>query len=60
MVLLNDALLELVKRGLVEPREAYMKAVDKNGLLSTFKSHGIRFGPEGAPAGAPAAGPPGA
>jgi twitching motility protein PilT len=60
MVLLNDALLELVKRGLVEPREAYMKAVDKNGLLSTFKSHGIRFGPEGAPAGAPPAAPPGA
>lgn len=29
MVLLNDALFDLVKRGLVEPRDAYIKAVDK-------------------------------
>jgi len=41
MVLLNDALLELVKRGLVEPREAWMKTSDKAGLAGLYKSHGI-------------------
>ena len=29
MVTLNDALIELVDAGQVEPKEAYMKAVDK-------------------------------
>ncbi|MEO6323702.1 MAG: type IV pilus twitching motility protein PilT [Thermoanaerobaculia bacterium] len=41
MFLLNDSLLDFVKRGLVEPREAYLKAVDKLGLLSAFKTHNI-------------------
>lgn len=35
--LLNDALLKLVKDGLVEPEEAYRKAVDKPGLLEALK-----------------------
>jgi len=29
MVMLNDALYELVSKGIVEPRDAYLKATDK-------------------------------
>ncbi len=32
MVMLNDALVDLCKRGLVEPKDAYIKAVDKPGF----------------------------
>jgi twitching motility protein PilT len=32
MCTMNDSLLDLVKRDLVEPKEAYMKAVDKTGI----------------------------
>ncbi|HET8649187.1 MAG TPA: type IV pilus twitching motility protein PilT [Gemmatimonadales bacterium] len=38
MVTLNDALLDLVERKLVEPQEAYLKAVDKTGLLTSLKA----------------------
>jgi twitching motility protein PilT len=38
MVTLNDALMELVDGKLVEPREAYMKAVEKTGLASALKA----------------------
>jgi twitching motility protein PilT len=41
MVLMNDALLDLVTRKVIEPREAYAKAVDKTSLLSSLKSKGI-------------------
>ena len=41
MVQLNDSLVELVRRGLVEPHEAYLKSVDKLGLLQLFESHEI-------------------
>jgi twitching motility protein PilT len=41
MCLMNDSLLDLVKKNLVEPREAYAKAVDKAGLLNMFKSNNI-------------------
>ena len=41
-VLLNSALFELVKNKLVEPQEAYTKALDKQGLLSALKSAKIR------------------
>ena len=41
MLLLNDALIDLVKRNVVEPREAYMKAVDKPGLLAAFKTMNV-------------------
>src|SRR5918994_3310882 len=41
MVMLNDALFEHVKNGLVEPRDAYIKAVDKAGLLGQFRKNGI-------------------
>jgi len=41
MALMNDSLLDLVSRKVVEPREAHAKAVDKASLLSSFKSKGI-------------------
>ena len=41
MCLLNDSFLDLVKRRLVEPQEAYTKAVDKAGLLGLFKRSGV-------------------
>jgi twitching motility protein PilT len=41
MVTLNDALMELVDGGVVEPKEAYMKGVDKAGLLASFKQRGL-------------------
>jgi twitching motility protein PilT len=41
MILLNDSLVDLVKRKLIEPREAYVKCVDKTGLLGMFRSNGI-------------------
>lgn len=42
MTTMNDSLFKLVKEGQVDPKEAWMKAVDKNGLLGLFKSNGIR------------------
>ena len=39
----NDAFLDLVKRGLITPREAYAKAVDKSGLLRRFAASGIKL-----------------
>ena len=46
MVTLNDALLELVDSGQVEPKEAYTKAVDKPGILAALKNRGkeVSFG----------------
>jgi twitching motility protein PilT len=38
MVTLNDALLDLVDAKQVEPKEAYMKAVEKTGLASALKA----------------------
>jgi twitching motility protein PilT len=40
-VTLNDALMDLVKRGVVEPREAHLKSVDKTGLKALFERHKI-------------------
>src|SRR5216110_912949 len=39
---LNDALFDLVEKGVVEPDEAYMKSVEKTGLLAQFRAKGIR------------------
>jgi twitching motility protein PilT len=49
MVTLNDALLELVDARLVEPKEAYMKAVEKAGFAAALKAkkHDISFLGEG-------------
>jgi twitching motility protein PilT len=43
MVSLNDALMELVAKKLVEPAEAYAKAVDKAGLDALLKRAGINL-----------------
>jgi twitching motility protein PilT len=43
MVMLNDALMDLVKKGLVEPREAYIKAVDKSGFESLLNREGMKI-----------------
>jgi len=40
MVTLNDALIEHVDGGRVEPKEAYMKAVDKVNFMSMLKQRG--------------------
>ncbi len=41
MVMLNDALFKLVVDKQVAPEEAYIKAIDKQGLLTMFKSKAI-------------------
>ncbi|HEY2378818.1 MAG TPA: type IV pilus twitching motility protein PilT [Gemmatimonadaceae bacterium] len=41
MVTLNDALIEHVDGGRVEPKEAYMKAVDKLNFMSMLKQRGL-------------------
>jgi twitching motility protein PilT len=38
MITLNDALMELVDARLVEPKEAYMKSVEKPGLAAALKA----------------------
>jgi twitching motility protein PilT len=43
MVMLNDALFNLVQQGLVEPRDAYIKAVDKTGFESLLTRGGFRI-----------------
>lgn len=40
MVTMNDALIELVDASLVEPREAYFKAIDKVGIINMLKQRG--------------------
>jgi twitching motility protein PilT len=49
MVTLNDALVELVDTKLVEPKEAYMKSVEKLGMLAALKAkrHDVSFLGEG-------------
>ena len=42
MITLNESLLDLVDKKLVEPQEAYMKAVDKGAMETSFKSRGVR------------------
>jgi twitching motility protein PilT len=40
MVTLADALIDLVNQGLVEPKEAYMKAIDKMQFANALKAAG--------------------
>jgi twitching motility protein PilT len=49
MVTLNDALMELVDSKLVDPKEAYMKAVEKTGFAAGLraKKHDVSFLGEG-------------
>jgi twitching motility protein PilT len=41
MVTLNDALIELVDKGLVDPKEAYVKAVDKVSFAAMLTQRGL-------------------
>jgi twitching motility protein PilT len=41
MCLMNESFTDLVKKKIVEPQEAYAKAVDKAGLVAMFKKNGI-------------------
>jgi twitching motility protein PilT len=41
MIMMNDALVDLVKRDLVTAEEAYFKAIDKHSLLVQFKNANI-------------------
>jgi twitching motility protein PilT len=55
MCLLNDSLFDLVKRGIVEARDAYAKSVDKVALIGMFGRAGmdVSWAPkEAAPAAA--------
>ncbi len=45
MTTLNDSLLELVKKKVVEPREAWMKSVSKTELKGQLERAGIAFDP---------------
>jgi len=41
MCLMNDSFTDLVKRKVVDPQEAYARALDKTGLLGMFRKNGI-------------------
>ena len=41
MITLNDALVELVEKGQVEPKEAYLRAIDKVNLGAALKGRGF-------------------
>ena len=43
MIMLGEALAELVANGTVEAREAYIKAIDKDDIVSRFEKIGIPF-----------------
>ena len=43
MVMLNDALFELVQKGIVEPRDAYIKAVDKANFETQLTRGGFKI-----------------
>jgi len=54
MCQMNDNFTDLVKQKVVDPQEAYAKAMDKAGLLNAFKKNGIdtSWAPAEAEAGA--------
>ncbi len=43
MVMLNDALFGLVQKGIVEPRDAYIKAVEKTGFEAMCDRNGFKI-----------------
>ncbi len=43
MITLNDALLELVEKKLVTPDEAYMRSMEKAGLVASLKAKGHKL-----------------
>ncbi len=62
MVTLNDALIAFVDSGEVEPKEAYMKAVEKPGFVAMLKARNLDVSfaesDQAKPSDAPAAGGP--
>ena len=59
MMPMNDTLLDLVEKKLVEPKEAWMKSVDKSAFIAALKAkgHDTSFNEDpGAGAGASATG----
>lgn len=62
MRLLNDSLAKLVAEGVVGPDEAYIKSVDKDGLVMALGAAGVHWNPTMMGAGSPSegAGPQGA
>ncbi len=43
MVMLNDALFDLVQKDMVEPRDAYLKAIDKTGFEAMLTKGGFKI-----------------
>jgi twitching motility protein PilT len=43
MILLNDALLDLVERKKVDPKEAYIRSVDKAGFVTALRAGGHKL-----------------
>jgi twitching motility protein PilT len=43
MVMLNDALMELVQKGIVEPKDAYLKSVEKVGFEALLARSGFKL-----------------
>jgi twitching motility protein PilT len=44
MITMNDTLMDLVEQRLVEPKEAWMKAVDKSSFVNSLKAKGFDTG----------------
>ncbi len=45
MLTMNDSIMEHVKSGRVDPHEGYVKAVDKMGLLDSYRANDIDYDP---------------
>ena len=45
--LMNDALMELIQAGKVDPMEAYMKCPDKETFMATLKRNNYNWDPRG-------------
>ncbi len=43
MITMNESLFNLVKQGIIEPMEAYVKAIDKKSMLDTLQQAGYRL-----------------
>jgi twitching motility protein PilT len=43
MVLMNEALVNLVTAGTIDPKEAYIKAVDKDDLIQRYETAHVDF-----------------
>ncbi len=42
MLTLNDALLELAEKKLIDPDEAYVRSVEKSGIVASLKAKGLK------------------